>query len=166
MEEGFHRLLQGSGYAMSKTAAGYALTPVAQPQPQTPIAHDSPALPSVKVTASSQPSSPAALPEPYAGGQVGRGARLGLLGNTDVMDAPFNITSYTAEVIENQGAGTVAAVLQNDPSVRFTTSEGHLYENFNIRGFDVHGDDVAFNGLYGLAPNGHVPTSLSSAWKC
>ena len=160
VEEGFHRLLQGSGYAMSKTAAGYALTPVAQPQPQAPIAHDSPALPSVKVTASSQPSSPAALPEPYAGGQVGRGARLGLLGNTDVMDAPFNITSYTAEVIENQGAGTVAAVLQNDPSVRFTTSEGHLYENFNIRGFDVHGDDVAFNGLYGLAPNGHVPTEF------
>lgn len=90
----------------------------------------------------------------YAGGQVARGGRLGLLGNRDVVDTPFNITSYTAELIRNQQAKTVAEVLGNDPSVRFTTSGGHAFENFLVRGFDVHSSDLAINGLYGLAPLG------------
>ena len=110
-------------------------------------------LPTVQVTdASERPSS---LPKPYAGGQVAKGARLGLLGNVDVMDTPFNITSYTAQLIEDQGAKTAADVLNNDPSVRFTTSGAHAYENFRLRGFDVHSSDLAINGLYGLAPLGH-----------
>jgi len=31
-------------------------------------------------------------------GQVARGGRVGLLGNRDFMDTPFNITGYTAEM--------------------------------------------------------------------
>lgn len=45
-----------------------------------------------------------ALPRPYAGGQVARGGRLGLLGNTDVMKAPFSISSYTSQMIQDQQA--------------------------------------------------------------
>ena len=37
------------------------------------------------------------------------GARLGVLGNVEVKDAPFNITSFTAEGIANQQAQTVGA---------------------------------------------------------
>ena len=97
------------------------------------------------------------LPAPYAGGQVAQGARLGLMGNQDVMDTPFNVTSYTSELIQNQQARTLADVMANDPSVRFTTSSGHAYENFRIRGFDVNQNDVAINGMYGLAPMGRTP---------
>jgi iron complex outermembrane receptor protein len=100
------------------------------------------------------------LPQPYAGGQVSQGARLGLMGNQDVMDTPFNVTSYTSELIQNQQARTLADVMANDPSVRFTTSSGHAYENFRIRGFDVNQNDVAINGMYGLAPMGHVPVEF------
>lgn len=110
-------------------------------------------LPSVQVSAATE--KPTDLPASYAGGQVAKGARLGLLGNQNVMDTPFNITSYTAQLIEDQGAQTVAEVLKNDPSVRFTTSGSHAMENFRLRGFDVHGSDLAINGMYGLAPQGN-----------
>lgn len=109
----------------------------------------------VKVKAG--PDSPADAPPPYAGKQVARGARLGALGNQGLMDTPFNITAYTAELIENQHARSIADVVANDPSVRFTTSNGHMYENFRIRGFDVNQNDVSIDGLFGLVPSGHVP---------
>ena len=110
-------------------------------------------LPAVKVTDGRE--NPTELPRPFAGGQVAKGAGLGLLGNQDVMDTPFSIISYTAKLIEDQGAKTVADVLKNNPSVRFTTSDSHAYENFRLRGFDVHSSDLAINGMYGLAPLGH-----------
>ncbi len=110
-------------------------------------------LSTVQVSASAD--GPNDLPESYAGGQVAKGARMGMLGNQSVMDTPFNITSYTAKLMEDQGARTVADVLNNDPSVRFTTSGAHAYENFRLRGFDVHSSDLAINGMYGLAPMGN-----------
>lgn len=116
------------------------------------------ALPAVTVTA--ETVTPESLPAPYAGGQIAKGARLGVLGNVDVMDTPFNVTGYTAELIENQGARTIANVLTNDPSVRFTTSTGHAYENFRIRGFDVNQNDMAINGMFGLTPIGHTPVEM------
>ncbi|CUJ54298.1 Ferrichrome receptor FcuA precursor [Achromobacter xylosoxidans] len=114
-----------------------------------------PTLPAVTVSANSAQDQD--LPAPYAGGQVAQGARLGMMGNQDVMDTPFNVTSYTAELIQNQQARTLADVMANDASVRFTTSSGHAYENFRIRGFDVNQNDVAINGMYGLAPMGRTP---------
>ncbi|MFY4258909.1 TonB-dependent receptor [Achromobacter xylosoxidans] len=114
-----------------------------------------PTLQAVTVTADSAQNPE--LPAAYAGGQVAQGARLGMMGNQDVMDTPFNVTSYTAELIQNQQARTLADVMANDASVRFTTSSGHAYENFRIRGFDVNQNDVAINGMYGLAPMGRTP---------
>ena len=61
---------------------------------------------------------PQTLPTVAPGGQVAKGAGLGVLGQRDVMDTPFNITSYTAEGIANQNAATLMSVLENDPSVR------------------------------------------------
>lgn len=110
-------------------------------------------LPTIQVSSTAQ--GPSDLPQAQAGGQVAKGARLGLLGNLDLLDTPFSVTSYTAKLIEDQGAKTVADVLENDPSVRFTTSGSHAFENFRLRGFDVHSSDLAINGMYGLAPLGH-----------
>jgi hypothetical protein len=100
------------------------------------------------------------LPKAYAGGQMARGARLGMLGNRDMMDTPFNVTSYTSALIENQQARTLQDVMENDPSVRMTTPAGHMRENFRIRGFQVNGSELALNGMYGLAPDGHVPVEF------
>jgi len=46
----------------------------------------------------------------YAGGQVAKGGRVGLFGNLDLMDTPFNSTNYTAEFMRNLQARSVADV--------------------------------------------------------
>lgn len=93
-----------------------------------------------------------ALPAPYAGGQVASGGGLGLLGNRGVMDAPFNQTSYTAELIQNQQARTIRDVLINDPSVRVIQPAGGGADGLFIRGFYYDSGDYALNGLSGIAP--------------
>lgn len=93
-----------------------------------------------------------APPSPYAGGQVASGAGLGLLGNRSVMDTPFNQTSYTAELIQNQQARTIRDVLINDPSVRVIQAAGGGADSLFIRGFYYDSGDYGLNGLYGIAP--------------
>lgn len=95
----------------------------------------------------------------FAGGQVARGSRLGLLGNTDTFRSPFSTTSYTADTIRNQQAATVADVLLLDPSVRVTSPVGGMVDSFYIRGFPIAegtSGEVAFDGVYGIAPNFRV----------
>lgn len=113
-----------------------------------------------EITVTADPARSGSLPEAYAGGQTARGGKIGILGNKDMLDTPFAIVSYTSELIENQNARTLGEVLQNDPSVRFTTPAGHMVENFWIRGFLVTDSNTAVNGLYGVAPQGHVPTEM------
>lgn len=100
------------------------------------------------------------LPPAYAGGQVARGAGLGVLGNKDFMDTPFNVTSYTARTIEDQQADTLFDVVDNDPSVRFATPSGQVSENFRIRGLEVNYQYLYFNGIAGLAPYYRVPVEF------
>ena len=100
------------------------------------------------------------LPKAYAGGQVARGGRLGILGNVDMMDTPFNTTNYTQALIQDQQARSVADVLQNDPSVRVARGFGNYQELYVIRGFAVNSDDLAYNGLYGMLPRQFVATEL------
>lgn len=98
------------------------------------------------------PIRPWDLPEAYAGGQVARGGRVGLLGNMDVLDTPFNVTSYTSELIENQQARSIADVLENNPAVQVQNAPARNAESFMMRGFFVPTTSVAFNSLYGLLP--------------
>ena len=89
------------------------------------------------------------LPEAYEGGQVGSGARAGLLGNLDVFDTPFSVTSYTSELIENQQARTVGDVIRNDASALSTDSAGQsIREGIGIRGFRT--DYNLYDGLPNL----------------
>lgn len=106
-------------------------------------------LESVTVTGNSLSGS---LPPEYAGGQVARGGRVGLLGNMDDMSTPFSVTQYTSKLIEDQQAQNIGDVLVNDPSVRNTYSRGAGRDEFNIRGFTLFNYDVSFNGLYGVSP--------------
>lgn len=119
------------------------------------LAQDTTVLERIEVTAARSTATIGNEPEAYAGGQVARGGRVGLLGNRDFLDTPFNITSYTSQTIENQGARTVADVLANDPSVRSTHASGGMLDSFYIRGFPLNEGnfgEVAFDGVYGVAP--------------
>ena len=129
----------------------------AHAQASAPAAVPAQALSEVVVKSQKDPE---ALPTPAAGGKAASGARLGMLGNVDILDAPVSATSYTQQVIQGQQARTLADVLQNDPSVRYTTNSGHMLEHFRIRGLDVNGPSVALNGLYGMAPKGHIATEF------
>ena len=89
--------------------------------------------------------------EAYAGGQVTRSGRIGLLGNKDIFDTPFSISSYTAELIENQQARTVGDVIRNDASARLTSSGQSSFENITIRGFAVgNANSTLYDGLPNL----------------
>jgi iron complex outermembrane receptor protein len=93
-----------------------------------------------------------APPPPYAGGQVATGGRLGMLGNRSVMDTPFNQTSYTAKLIQDQQARTLGDVVMNDPSVRLVSNAGSNFDVYHIRGFYSENGDASMNGLYGMVP--------------
>ncbi|UYO95025.1 TonB-dependent receptor [Pollutimonas sp. M17] len=95
------------------------------------------------------------LPPAYAGGQVARAGRLGMLGNKDVMDTPFSQTSYTNKTIQDQQAQTIQDVLSNDPSI--VTKQNSASDedgSINIRGFPTTFASGAgsLNGLTGMAP--------------
>lgn len=96
----------------------------------------------------------------YAGGQVARGGGAGLLGNLDMMDAPFATTAYTSALIGQQQAKSVADVLQNDPVVRVARGFGNFQELYVIRGFPVYSDDMTYNGVYGILPRQYVAAEL------
>ena len=88
--------------------------------------------------------------EAYPGGQVTRSGRIGLLGNKDIFDTPFSISSYTAELIENQQARTVADVIRNDASARLNSAGQGFFEDITIRGFNM----ISFTStLYDGLPN-------------
>ena len=116
-------------------------------------------LPTMTVEASADASAEG-LPKPFAGGQVARGGRAGILGNQDIMSAPFSATSYTSELIQNQQAKSVADVLQNDPSVRVARGFGNFQETYFVRGFLLSSDSIGYNGLYGLLPRQYISSNL------
>lgn len=113
------------------------------------------ALPTIKVAAEKEQEK-----STFANGALQKNTDLGPLGNKKIIDTPFSITSYSAQLIENQQANTAGEVLKNDVSIRTTTNQGHLNENFKIRGFDVNHEDLNYNGFYGVAPYGRMPTEF------
>ncbi|WP_246161152.1 TonB-dependent receptor [Bradyrhizobium sacchari] len=118
------------------------------------------APPPETAAAQSQASRPGVVPA-FTGGQVAQGARLGLLGNTDTMKSPFNVTSYTDTFIRDQQAATAADALILDPSVRSSHPTGGVVDSFNIRGFPINegnNGEFAFEGLYGIAPTYRIFT--------
>ena len=101
------------------------------------------------------------LRDSFAGGQVSRGGRAGILGNLDMMNSPFASTNFTADIIREQQARSIADVLQNDPVVRVAKGFGNFQELYVMRGFPVYSDDMTYNGLYGVLPRQYVAAELS-----
>ncbi|RZS32025.1 TonB-dependent receptor [Corticibacter populi] len=154
---GFEALLQDTGLeAIDQANGGFTLRHM-RTEPSSRGAANT--LPEVVVTTAA-PGNAGTLPDVYAGGQVATGSRIGLLGNRDVMDTPFSVTSYTSEFIANQQARSVMEALRNEPSVRDIFPEGGLGEYFNMRGFYMQSHEFAWNGLYGLVPHNRTSTEL------
>lgn len=150
-QEAVTRLLAGSGLEMVLRSDGsYTLV-------LRRVTLDDTTVSGVELRASS-------LPPLYSGGQVATGGRLGMLGNTDVMDAPFSVSTYSAALIKDQQATTVGDVLERDSSVRSTGQTGGIVDSFFIRGFPVgEGNlgELAFDGVYGVASNYRVFTEYA-----
>lgn len=141
VEEGFARLLQGSGLQLQPMGEqAYMLVPVPQGS-SLQLARTA-----ILGTRSEADG------DIYAGGQVARRGSQGLLGSRDFMDTPFSMTTYTQAAVKNQQARTLGDLIASDPSVRATNPAGGRYEQFTIRGFSLFNSDVAYNGLYGVLP--------------
>lgn len=142
LEQALRHALEGSGLVAVRSGAS-AMTVVRGSDAVT-------TLPAVTVTARADALG-GERPPAYAGGLVARGGGLGLLGDTDFMDTPFNVVSYTAQAVEDQLPRSVASFLaRNDASVRVVGGEGDSTDTLRIRGFDLATDEIAFNGLPGL----------------
>ncbi|AWH17699.1 TonB-dependent siderophore receptor [Stenotrophomonas sp. ZAC14D2_NAIMI4_7] len=91
--------------------------------------------------------------DPYAGGQVASGGRMGLLGNRDFMETPFNTISYTEAYIADRQARDITSVIAAaDPTVFTNNASGAWSENYSIRGFASSTTDMTVDGMFGMAP--------------
>ena len=95
----------------------------------------------------------------YLDGQVINGGRMGMLGQQNAMDVPFNVVGYSSKLIEDQQAKTIADVVRNDASVQNVQGTGNFAESYRIRGFDLYGDDMTLGGLPGIMPRQVISTN-------
>lgn len=146
-EQALQRLLVNSGLIASTQGASVVIQ---ADSPQQAASR----LPSVTVAAEAE-ELPGELPKAYAGGQVARGGRIGLLGEKDILDTPFSTTNFTSEYIADRQARTVADVLAGDPLASPSSNRFQGLSFFQIRGFLVNSAFSNFNGLNGLAPSGN-----------
>ncbi len=158
-EQVIAQLLQGSGLVYSFSDATNVLITRPRPVSATTASDGSLLLDTINVEG--QGINDWDAPPSYAGGQVATGARLGILGNVSIMDAPFSVTSYTSKLIQEQQAVTVADVVANDPSVRVFTngisSSAGAGEVFFIRGFSVTNQSILIDGYGGISPDRLIP---------
>jgi len=146
VEEGLRALLANSGLTVVPgSGGGYRVQAVAQegdePLQLGPIR--------VEAQRASSTAQIGNLPPEYPGGQVARGARLGVFGNRDVFDTSLNIKAYTDKLIRDQQANTIVDVVENDPSVNVNLhpSTGN---QFLIRGLPLFNGEFLLDGLPGL----------------
>ncbi|MBY0331959.1 MAG: TonB-dependent siderophore receptor [Acetobacteraceae bacterium] len=145
-EAALARLLAGTGWS-HRFADARTVTLARATTPDGAVA-----LPEVRVQAGLiLPQATIGPPPPaFAGGQVGTGGRVGLLGNRSVFDTPFSQTNYTEQLIRDQQARSLPDLLANDPSVRITLPRYGEQDNFFVRGFRLDPGDILFDGLPGL----------------
>ncbi len=157
-QQALNQLLSGSGLVAAPQADGsYQLSQAAAAAPTASA--DPGTLPTTTVTASTGREG---TPPAYAGGQVASGSRMGLLGNKDFMETPFNSISYTDAYVQNLQAEQLSRVIAlTDPSVFNNGATGMLADSFTLRGFSVSTSDVAYGGLYGLIPYYRVTPELA-----
>lgn len=88
---------------------------------------------------------------PLPGGMVNETAKLGILGNQTVFDIPYTEMSMTSKTLKtfSDPSQPLANVLQNDPSIRSSTSSP-MYTDFSMRGINMNGNHIMLNGIPSL----------------
>jgi len=86
-----------------------------------------------------------------AGGLVNTKAKLGILGDKNILDIPYSEMSMTKKTLEtfDNPSLPLANVLQNDPSIRTSTSSA-MYTDFSMRGINMNGNHMYLNGIPSL----------------
>lgn len=144
-QSGLAALLAGTGLmAVLREDGKYELRPA-------PVATRSGEVQLAPVTVTAGADMPGGVPKPFAGGQVARGGRVGLLGNKDILDTPFSTTNFTSEYIADQQARTVADVLAGDPLALPSSNRFQGLSFVQMRGFLVSSGFNNLNGLNGMA---------------
>lgn len=77
--------------------------------------------------------------------------RVGLLGETDILDVPFTQNRYTFKTLEVFGNPNqpLNGVLGNNPSVRIA-SNSTMYTDFKMRGITMNANHYVLNGIPSL----------------
>lgn len=80
---------------------------------------------------------------------------VGLLGEKDALDTPFNSMTLTHKDLEYFGSPQKGPtdMLTLDPAVRDTSS--NLYNDVSIRGFNLNGHNMYLNGIQGMLDQQH-----------
>lgn len=128
------QILQGTGLQAERTARGTVIRAAVNPT-----------LGAVVVQGTVDTSS---LPEEFAGGQVARGANIGVLGNRDMFDTPLSIKSITETSIRNQIAFDSNEILQRDAS--FVTTNAATINGATagrLRGFRLEPFESSYDGF-------------------
>ena len=82
------------------------------------------------------------------GGLVSKTARMGIMGDVDVLDIPYSMQSMTEKAIKTYSdpSQPLANVLLNNPSIRTSTSSP-MYSDFSMRGINMNGNHFLLNGV-------------------
>lgn len=85
------------------------------------------------------------------GGLLNEQSRIGILGNGSILDIPYSQMSMTKKTLElfNDPSLPIANVLQNNPSIRTSTSSP-MYTDFSMRGINMNGNHMMLNGIPSL----------------
>lgn len=157
-DEAAQRALAGTGLALARIGQDTWTVRAAGPAAASPVAAPAAAPAAAAATAERSLSTltvegsrdPNQLYQPFAGGQVAKGARLGALGNTALLDAPFAISGYTEQAVRDSQARRLIDVLAVDPAVRSTNSESNAVDVFFMRGLPMLSQDISFNETFAV----------------
>lgn len=145
VEEGFHRLLQGSGLQLGRTPAGYVLVaqPAAADNPPPRAGTIQPTLSTVTVTGT-------AFSEQARGPVVGYVARRSATGTkTDapLIESPQSVSVITAEEIGDRKATTLDETLRYTAGVTSNAKPWASDQMSLVRGFALESASVFLDGL-------------------
>lgn len=148
VEEGFQRLLQGSGLQLGRTAAGYVLVAQAPAAPaQAPVTSTvtsgQATLPTVTVTG-------AAFSEQAKGPVVGYVARRSATAtktDTPLIETPQSVSVITAEEIGDRKATTLDETLRYTAGVTSNAKPWASDQMSLVRGFALESASVFLDGL-------------------
>lgn len=99
----------------------------------------------------------------YSEGRVSTGGRLGVMGKVDAYEAPFNLFRFNKQALEEEQVDSISDIASMDAGVQTYMGYGNFSEQFQIRGFNLHGEDVAYGGMYGVLPRQIVLTDIAES---